>query len=362
MILRDLDIAKGVIELVGFFIIKWEDSRLDWSSNPTYNSINYTFSTGKYTWYPPLVLFNSVDEVKMLMDPDNQNPIRIDQTGTCEYSSLDLMELNCNTDATYYPFDTQYCSFDVAAWGYANTELEFKFTKPTVYLSFFQENGEWEFTDHTAYKRFIQKGHRILPMAAIELEFKRRPLYMALHIFVPTIMLGILIVVAFKVPPESGERLGYTLTTLLAYAVYLTMVSEHLPAVSLNIAYITTYLNITLVVGGLVVVLSTLGLICFHKSEEEPVPQWMVRVHEGWIGKLAGVKRIHLPCCKSKDGNAVDTLDNSSNISADDHKGEVKDIKWPDITRLMDMLFFRVLMFMTILQQIVFFSMCLSNF
>jgi hypothetical protein len=52
-----------------------------------------------------------------------------------------------------------------------------------------------------------------------------------------------MVVTAFKLPPESGERMGYSLTTLLAYAVYLTLMSEHLPAVSLDIAYLSKYIR-----------------------------------------------------------------------------------------------------------------------
>lgn len=57
-------------------------------------------------------------------------------------------------------------------------------------------------------------------------------------------MVGFLITGAFVLPPDSGERMGYSLTTLLAYAVYLTMAADSLPTVSLNIAYLSEYFQL----------------------------------------------------------------------------------------------------------------------
>jgi len=39
-------------------------------------------------------------------------------------------------------------------------------------------------------------------------------------------------IVIFKLTPESGERVGLSLTILLAYAVYLTLISESIPTTS----------------------------------------------------------------------------------------------------------------------------------
>nr|XP_022327707.1 acetylcholine receptor subunit beta-like [Crassostrea virginica] len=118
MNLLDLNIADGSMSIVGFFSMMWTDSRLDWSSNAAYSSIKTVFSSAKYTWYPPFVLFNSISELEILMDADNQNPIRIINDGSCEYLMSRVMHTSCSTYATYYPFDTQTCNLVLAMWGY----------------------------------------------------------------------------------------------------------------------------------------------------------------------------------------------------------------------------------------------------
>jgi hypothetical protein len=78
------------------------------------------------------------------MDSDFKNPIRVLETGFCEYAMIDYMITNCDTDSTYYPYDTQTCNLVIAAWGYSQSEIDLQ--SPAVYFTFFQENGEWELT------------------------------------------------------------------------------------------------------------------------------------------------------------------------------------------------------------------------
>lgn len=86
----------------------------------------------------------SVEEIQIIMDSDNKNPIRVSNNGTCEYDMLDYMVTNCDTDPTYYPYDTQTCNLVIAAWGYSQNEIEF--VSAATYSPFYKENGEWDLT------------------------------------------------------------------------------------------------------------------------------------------------------------------------------------------------------------------------
>jgi hypothetical protein len=111
------------------------------------------------------------------------------------------------------------------------------------------------------------------------------------------------------------------------------------------------------VVGALVVFSSKLVLSCHHKDEDEPVPQWLITIYRGWIGKVAGVHGTVF-CCKPKDTSVI----NISSVSVDPPKTpsdelqrQEKDVNWPDITRFLDKLLFRFFMTLTCLQQLVLF-------
>lgn len=97
----------------------------------------------------------SIDEIDILMDPDNQNPIRVANDGSCEYLMLKVMKVSCDTYATYYPFDTQTYRLVIASWGY--NENEIAFVTKGVSTSFYIENGEWEYTGKKYYLIITQK-------------------------------------------------------------------------------------------------------------------------------------------------------------------------------------------------------------
>jgi hypothetical protein len=50
--------------------------------------------------------------------------------------------------------------------------------------------------------------------------------------------MAVLIAMVFKLPVDSGEKIGFSLTVLLAYAVYLTMISENIPSTSVAVCYL----------------------------------------------------------------------------------------------------------------------------
>ena len=50
----------------------------------------------------------------------------------------------------------------------------------------------------------------------------------------PIILSSFLVTLVFIVPVECGEKLSYTLTILLTIAVFLTVIGDMLPAISLT--------------------------------------------------------------------------------------------------------------------------------
>ena len=47
----------------------------------------------------------------------------------------------------------------------------------------------------------------------------------------------------FLLPADAGEKMGTSITVLLAYAVYLTIVTDYMPTTSLSVSLTTTQLR-----------------------------------------------------------------------------------------------------------------------
>ena len=59
---------------------------------------------------------------------------------------------------------------------------------------------------------------------------RRRPLFYAVSLLLPSIFLMVVDIVGFYLPPDSGERVSFKITLLLGYSVFLIIVSDTLPA------------------------------------------------------------------------------------------------------------------------------------
>jgi hypothetical protein len=53
-----------------------------------------------------------------------------------------------------------------------------------------------------------------------------------MNVVAPSIMLSLLVLMVFRLPPESGEKMSLGVTLLLSYSVFLLMVSDNVPNTS----------------------------------------------------------------------------------------------------------------------------------
>lgn len=179
-----------------------------------------------------------VDELAVISD--DTVIIRVVNDGTLTWTPGGVYKTQCSTDVTYYPFDTQVCSLILTTWGYTNIEITLNGTD--VDLSYYEPDGEWEFISNSVTSTTRTSGPNTVPQVSFEMKFKRRPAYQVMNTILPMMFLGFLSCFVFRLPTDSGEKMGYSLTTLLAFAVYLTIVSAEMPTTSIHTAFLCEFL------------------------------------------------------------------------------------------------------------------------
>lgn len=149
---------------------------------------------------------------------------------------------HCESNPTYYPFDTQSCEVRFLYWGGNVSEVALQFSTDNFISTFYKPNGEWEFLRYsTKVDDTVIHGNYIVRHLSYFLTFRRRPMFQFLNSILPVTMLSGMTCLVYKVPPDSGEKIGFCLVVLLAFAVYLTMVSEHMPTTSLHTSFLCKY-------------------------------------------------------------------------------------------------------------------------
>ena len=83
---------------------------------------------------------------------------------------------------------------------------------------------------------FHSLHHSNKARVAFQVKLKRLTTYYIVSVVFPVLFLSVTATLVFALPADSGEKMGTSITVLLAFAVYLTIVSEHMPRTSLNVS------------------------------------------------------------------------------------------------------------------------------
>lgn len=112
----------------------------------------------------------------------------------------------------------------------------------------------------------------------------RRPTHFVVFSIVPCMIIGMLVLVSFFIPAESGERIGLCATILLAVSVYLLVVTEQLPEQSETLPLIGVYYIVIMFEIGLALAATVLVLMAHHATSEPPrclacITGWFSNIH-----------------------------------------------------------------------------------
>lgn len=127
----------------------------------------------------------------------------------------------------------------ICSCAYTASEVSLDFAPHPVDLSFYSANDEWDLVFATS-SRSRSKSRRGISFSSLTYSFKhqRRPMFQLIYTLFPVAIIAILIAMVYKLLAKSGEKICFSLTVLLAYAVYLTMISNNIPSTSVNICYL----------------------------------------------------------------------------------------------------------------------------
>ncbi|OWF50251.1 Neuronal acetylcholine receptor subunit alpha-6 [Mizuhopecten yessoensis] len=256
---------EGKFAVTGFFTITWVDERLNWTPG-SYSSMASTLLQQKEVWKPNMVLGNTYNNIKFLGLDDFY--IRYLYTGLATWNPVDVFEVSCDADVTFYPFDSQSCKLLFTTWFYRPTEISFNVLNSELDLGMFTENSIWELM--STQMTIINSGFEIVE---IKLFFKRRFLFYLVNMILPMCMMTAINSFVFILPVESGERIGFSITNLLSIAVFLTIVTDALPQSSMPQISVLSYLLLTQMGMSVLIMLLTILSVKVYLSEEEKVPQ-----------------------------------------------------------------------------------------
>jgi hypothetical protein len=229
-----------------------------------------------FVWKPPVSLFNSASAIVPVGDASNYVRMRRITNSSHEYFRYSLMtwkpgvvtKTGCVVDVGFFPFDKQSCNITFTHWGFTDQQVKFEPSATTLDLTDYQPSDEWTLSGTKLIEETVDGGSFV----KMELSLTRKPTYYLVNFFLPIIILGILNALVFMLPLESGERVGYSVTSFLTFAVYLSMIADGMPRTSEPMAILSYYLMSMVVLSAVATIITIFTLRVYLKDEDDHVP------------------------------------------------------------------------------------------
>ena len=142
---------------------------------------------------------------------------------------------------TAFPFDQQSCTLRFGSWNYDSSHLDLDILTEKDQAfdihSQYHENGEWHLASAEAYREVNEysspatNGTKTIswPELYFSLKLERKYNFYLCTLLIPYFIISALSSLVFLLQPESGEKMGLAITTLLSLVVFNEYVMNIVP-------------------------------------------------------------------------------------------------------------------------------------
>ena len=333
--LNSLDMVLQKMVSTVSLTMTWTDEYLRWHPS-SHSGIQFFFLPQNKVWLPDIAIRNGFETVRPL--GFDRLLLMVYQHGTMNWKTGDTVATKCTMEIQNFPFDQQTCTIVFGPWASGVVNVKFSIGPDGFITDEYQANDEWTLVD-TSHENL---NDELTSRVSFLITMKRNPSFYITNIILPVVFLSILGVFTFLIPIDSGEKLGYTMTVFLSFAVFLTIVSSSLPVTS-SASAVSVYLLSLLTMGTMIVMVTGVELRLHHRDHiKHPVPKWLCKIIK---------YKIDLPCLGK---NKVVTIRNEPFALSNGTDGRLQTIEgvkvttghedanltWPEVTAYMDFIFF----------------------
>ena len=139
------------------------------------------------------------------------------------------LNVACNANAFYFPFDTQKCDIHILQKDTAETD--YILTGRQLGLSdAWLQNLEWTVIDHEVTNRRTPAAFgKHMTGVIISYTLKRQPVSYILTVIAPLVLLFFVGLMVFALPADSGEKVSLCVACLMSFFIMQLMISQEIP-------------------------------------------------------------------------------------------------------------------------------------
>ncbi|CAH1274447.1 CHRNA10 [Branchiostoma lanceolatum] len=280
----DFDISlKQIIELAEkeqtfqiniWLRLYWDDEYLTW--NASEHGVESLTIHSSDVWRPDIFLYNNIAKTYGAIEPITD--VTVTSAGRVSHLQPAIFTSACPVDISRFPFDKQECILEFGSWIHSSSKVNISLVKSTADRAVFTQNVEWILNG-----ALMERKEDIFPCCPepfvtilLTMQLERRTFFYMFNMVLPCIVLMILNVFGFCIPPDTGKRLAFFMTILLALVVFQKFLSDSLPKTSTAIPQLGQFFAATIALVGFSCLASIVVIrMSYNSPPSRPLPRWL---------------------------------------------------------------------------------------
>lgn len=153
-----------------------------------------------------------------------------------------IFQTTCSMNLKHYPFDKQSCTITFENWAYMESLVNL--TSISFSTEKYSDNSLWHLVSTTTARDTYTSDRLTYPRLNITITLERKTTYYVLNIILPCVLITMVALAMFWLPPDCGEKISLGITVLLAYSIFQIVIMENTPVNSDHIPFISEWLSL----------------------------------------------------------------------------------------------------------------------
>ena len=160
------------------------------------------------------------------------------------------------------------------------------------------DNGEWDIIDIVPRRNVVHYSTGAFDDVTITIVIGRVFFVYCVNLIIPCFLISTMIFLGFILPPECGERIGLSITVLLAMTVFQQLTANIFPSFDFPLLgqyYFATSVEIS------ISLLATTVVLNFTNRKNKKMPRWMRKLLLEWTARVVFLRKtVEKSCPKPK--------------------------------------------------------------